>query len=249
MKKEIAQIILDKTRKNYDSIASHFSQTREKLWADFNFFKKYLRPGERILDIGCGNGRLYELFKDKNINYLGVDVSVNLINEAQKKYPEIASSFQIGDILNLSLEKSHFDKIFCVAVFHHLPSVELRLRALLNLKQLLKDDGLLFLTCWNLYNPRYLSYILKRSFLKFFPKIIIPGVRSTNLDFKDVFIPWKKTQDGRKVLRYCHAFTLGELAKLVKEAGFRITDQFYTKEGKISTLWRAHNLILICKSD
>jgi hypothetical protein len=132
---------------------------------------------------------------------------------------------------------------------HHLPSVELRLKALEDLRSLLKSNGLLIFTCWNLYNQKYRPYILKYSALKFFPKIVIPNVKSTDLDFKDVFIPWKKTDLGQIVMRYYHAFSLRELAKLVKAAGFKMVTQFYSKQGQISTLWQAHNLIVICRAN
>lgn len=246
MKEKIAKLILEETKKNYNLIAPAFSETRQRLWPDFDFFEKYIQEGDDILDIGCGNGRFYEFLKDKKINYRGVDNSANLILEAKKRYPAIASNFEVGDILTLKTYVK-FDKIFCLAVLHHLPSQALRLKALGNLKENLKENSLLFLTCWNLFNRKYRPYIIKYGLLKFPPREIMPGIKSTNLDFKDVFIPWKKTQDKKIILRYCHAFTLGELAALVKKAGFKVIAQFYSKAGKISTFLQAHNLILICQ--
>lgn len=248
MKQEIARIILNETRKNYDLIAPAFSETRQRLWPDFNFFEKYIQEGDDVLDIGCGNGRFYEFLKDKKINYKGVDNSSNLISEAKKRYPVIVSSFEVGDILDFKPE-AKFDKIFCLAVLPHLPSQALRFKALSNLRKILKEEGMLFLTCWNLFNRKYRPYIIKYSFLKIFPQEIMPGLKSTELDFKDVFIPWKKTSDRKNIMRYYHAFTLGELAALVKKAGFKVIAQFYSKVGKISTLSQAHNLILICQAN
>lgn len=248
MKEKIAKIILEETRKNYDLIAPQFSETRSRLWADLDYFKKYLKENDKILDVGCGNGRLYELFGGQDVAYLGVDNSAKLISEAQKKYPKIANNFQAADILDLKFDSANFDKIFCIAVFHHLPSAELRLKALKNLKKILKKDGFIFLINWNLFNKRYRPYIIKYSCLKFFSKVIIPGVRTNDLDFKDTFIPWKKTAEKKAILRYCHAFTLRELIRLAKKANLKPVAKFYTKNGKISSLFKAHNSILICKN-
>ena len=63
-----------------------------------------------ILDIGCGNGRIYDFVKGKAKNYVGVDISKSLLDEANEKYPE--QKFIEGNVLNdLSgkLENQKFD--------------------------------------------------------------------------------------------------------------------------------------------
>ena len=43
---------------------------------------------QRVLDFGCGNGRLFELFKGRNIAYTGIDQSGGLITHARMRHAE-----------------------------------------------------------------------------------------------------------------------------------------------------------------
>lgn len=48
------------------------------------------KPGEKILDVGCGNGDLCYLLKSKyNIITKGIDANVDAIKRAKDKYPDI----------------------------------------------------------------------------------------------------------------------------------------------------------------
>ena len=88
MKKDYAEYLLNKTKEDYTLIADDFSRTRQRIWDEIRFlFDNYLIEGDRILDLGCGNGRYYETVKGKGVDYVGVDNSERLIKLAQKKTP------------------------------------------------------------------------------------------------------------------------------------------------------------------
>jgi len=161
-----------------------------------------IRHQEKVLDLGCGNGRYYELLK--NTDYIGVDNSEKLIELAKKKYPR--ANFQTANCLSLSFKDNVFDKIYSIAVFHHIPSKELRIKFLRECKRVLKKDGQLVLTVWKLNNS---SLLIKYTILKIIGK--------SKLDFRDVLEPW-----GNKTERYYHLFSKRELTKLSKQAGFKI---------------------------
>jgi len=210
MKKEHAEYLLVKTRKDYNLIADDFSSTRNEAWDEMFFlFENYLKPRDKVLDLGCGNGRWFKLFKTYNIDYIGVDSSVKLIDIAQKNNPE--AKFQIEEGLELSFPDNFFDKIYCIAVFHHIPSKELRLKFLEETKRILKPGGILILTVWNSHNIKENYLLIKYTILKIFGK--------SKLDFGDVLEPW-----GKKTERYYHRFAEAELINLVKESGFEIKE-------------------------
>jgi ubiquinone/menaquinone biosynthesis C-methylase UbiE len=54
---------------------------------------EYIESNQKVLDLGCGNGRLFKILKNKNIKYIGVDNSEMLLLEAQKQYPEDREKF------------------------------------------------------------------------------------------------------------------------------------------------------------
>ena len=88
MKKDLVEILLKKVSDEYDYLADNFSHTRQRQWDDTQKLAGYVKDNDRILDWGCGNGRLYQLFVDKNISYLGIDNCRGLIQKAQAKNPQ-----------------------------------------------------------------------------------------------------------------------------------------------------------------
>jgi ubiquinone/menaquinone biosynthesis C-methylase UbiE len=220
MNPSYAKNLIEKTKEDFDKIAESFSESRKELWPEFEELKKYIKDGKKILDLGCGNGRLFQLFKDKNIEYLGVDSSEKLIEKAREKYGDY---FKVADILELPFSDNHFDSIWTIAVFHHIPSEQLRFKALKEIKRVLKKNGKVIMICWNLWQPNYLKVLLKFTLIKLF--------KGSKLDFKDIFVPWKKT----KVQRYYHAFTKRELKGLFQKAGFQVEELRYLKRNEKKT--------------
>ena len=207
MDKDHAQYLLNKTKEDYNLIAEDFSNKRAEMWEELNSIVDYIKDGEKILDLGCGNGRLYEILKDKNIDYYGVDISEKLIEISRQKYPQ--AKFQVADALNLPFPEEFFDKVFGIAVLHHIPSRELRVQSLKEIKRILKPKGILFLTVWKFHGLKEKLLLLKFTIVKLLGQI--------KLDFGDIFKPW-----GKKTERYYHCFSKRELKTMVEEIGFNI---------------------------
>lgn len=237
MNPSYTQFLLDRTRENYNRIAKHFSSTRSFLWPELESFKKYLKENDVILDAGCGNGRLFELFQDLKVDYYGVDFSEVLIKEAQKRYPQ--ANFQKANILDLPFDKEKFNIVFCIATFHHLPSEEARLQVLENFHWVLKPKGYLILTVWNLWQSRFWKYLFQYTTFKI--------LGHSRLDFKDIFFPWKDSQGKIITQRYCHTFDKNELNGLFQLSRFEILDHYYTKGKEKSNWLKGHNLVIIGK--
>jgi len=215
MDKKQAQYLLDKTKGDYNKIADDFARTRGFVWKELDFLIKYTTQGDKVLDLGCGNGRYFEVFKDKNIEYIGVDNSEKLIEIAKQNYP--TANFKVNDALNLPFKENHFDKIYSFAVLHHIPSKQLRQQFLREAARVLKPKGVLILTVWK-FNPKKQFKLI----LKFF---IFKLLRKNKLDYRDVIVPWANTTQ-----RYVHLFSKRELKNLLKQVGFK------TKQ--TGTIWR-----------
>jgi ubiquinone/menaquinone biosynthesis C-methylase UbiE len=208
MDKKYAKYLLDKTKNDYNLIAEDFSRTRENIWEEIRFlFDDYLTAGEKVLDLGCGNGRFYELFKNKDVQYFGIDNSEKLIEIAKKKYPK--ADFRTGEALKLPFPNNYFNKVYSIAVLHHVPSTELRVQFLKETKRILRPGGKLILTAWNFHDKKERFLLLKYTILKIIGK--------NKMDFRDILEPW-----ADKTKRYYHWFSKRELAKIVKKAGFKI---------------------------
>jgi tRNA (uracil-5-)-methyltransferase TRM9 len=226
MKKKYAQYLLQKTKVDYNLIAKDFSRTRGVPWPEFRFlFSNYLTKKDRVLDLGCGNGRYYPFFKKRNVDYFGVDNCRELIEIAKERYSE--ADFKIEDALNLSFPDDFFDKVYSIALLHQIPSEELRLQFLKEIKRVLNIRGYVVLTVWKFHRFEELISLFKYTILKLIGK--------SDLDWKDVFIPW-----GKRIQRYYHYFSARELKNLVKRAGFKIL-----KSGTIKSIRKNRQNIYI----
>ena len=78
----------------------HYAKLKEKEERYAEWIMDYLKPlipkEGKILDIGCGMGRiLHEVGKFTNAQLYGIDISWNAIKEAKKRYPQI--DFKVAD--------------------------------------------------------------------------------------------------------------------------------------------------------
>ncbi len=73
------------------------------------------RPGERILDLGCGSGQLTAKISAAGAKVIGIDLSPDMIAQAGANYPEI--EFRIGDATAFEVEEP-MDAVFSNAVLH-----------------------------------------------------------------------------------------------------------------------------------
>lgn len=207
MDENYAKYLLEKTREDYNLISEDFSRTRNRIWEELVFLGKYANENEKVLDVGCGNGRLYEIFQEKTIDYYGIDFSEKLLEIAQKRYPQF--KFQVADALNLPFPADFFDKAYSIAVLHHIPSKQFRIRFLREIRRVVSPEGLLVLTVWNSGPFKKAMIFLKHLSLKIIGK--------SKLDLGDALIPW-----GKQFKRYIHYFSKAELKELLQEAGFSI---------------------------
>lgn len=217
MNKAQAENILNLVKRNYNEIAASFDATRKKeIWPIMREFAAAVKDGDRVLDAGCGNGRLLEALKDKKISYLGIDNSSELIKTARANYPQY--EFREADILDLrNMPEQEFDHIFCLAVLQHIPTVELRIRFLKNLVSRLKPAGRLISSTWNLGNmPKYRNLILKNRLLKL--------VGLYPYEARDLIFSWKDYSGQAISNRYYHAFTVREIKELSRAAGLKLKE-------------------------
>ncbi len=164
MKKSEAKKIMDDLRDDYNLVSSSFASSRDRMWPELKFLFDYAKPGEKILDLGCGNGRFSQYLE--KADYVGVDFSEEMISEAKKRFP--GKSFLVGNALNLPFEADFFDKAYSILMIHQIPSHEYRLQVLSEIKRVLKKDGIVFLAVWKMKGDEKIESFLgeKEIYLK-----------------------------------------------------------------------------------
>ena len=73
------------------------------------------KAGERVLDLGCGTGRLTAEIAGRGCEVEGIDSAVEMIDEARRRYPTL--TFRVADALSMEYTPA-FDAVFSNAALH-----------------------------------------------------------------------------------------------------------------------------------
>lgn len=111
-----------------------------------------LKKGDKILDLGCGNGYFSYLLSKLPIrlNITGIDNHVNAIEDAKMFVGERNAKFIIGNAERLPFAKNSFDKIVMSEIIEH---VRDDVKVLKEASRVLKPGGILLLTTPNKSYP------------------------------------------------------------------------------------------------
>ncbi len=216
-------------RTTYNDIADQFSGTRDYLWDDLQELSKFIVPNSRVLDIGCGNGRLYQLAEKNQAKFVGVDQSEKLIEFAIEKFPK--AEFVVSEMNFLPFKDNSFDLILAIASLHHIPSEEMRQKALEEMKRVITKKGTIILLNWNMFGDWVQNKVQKGDYNEFEPGEFI--------------VPWRDGSKKNYGDRYYHGFTPEEIEKLCKKVGLTIQEQYFTKRGERSEGRDGDNIISI----
>lgn len=220
MNSSTAARLIELNRQFYDQFGDDFSATRGRLQPGVTRILDSLRGDEPILDLGCGNGELARELSRRGHRapYLGLDFSLPLLRAAESHPEHFPATFRAVDITQpetFSLPTSHFSLITAFAVFHHIPSAEIRLNLFHTIHNLLTDNGRFILSNWQFLNSDKLKARIQ--------PWSAAGLSVDDVDEGDYLLDWKRGGTG---LRYAHHFSAEELSALAQQTGFHVVDSF-----------------------
>ena len=146
----MAKDFVELSRKWFDSQADVYDETNTILYSKNGKISckniyDYLKDKEysNLLDIGCGTGYLIDMLsKEHEAEYIGVDLSQEMINKASSK--KITSAkFVVGKSDEIPFEDNTFDVVTCSQSFHHYPDT---FKAMKEANRVLKKGGLYILS-------------------------------------------------------------------------------------------------------
>ena len=104
--------------------------------------------GRRVLDLGCGAGRLAIYLRPLTDHYVGLDQSPHMIGYCRRNFPGLV--FHVGDMRALTqFDAGSFAAVFAVFNLFDAVSHEDRLALLGEVHRVLSADGLLFFSAHN----------------------------------------------------------------------------------------------------
>ena len=138
------------SRRHFDKQAKVYDETNTMMYSKypkisckdvFDYLKD--KPFTDLLDVGCGTGYFIDMFSnERKANYIGLDLSEEMINVSQEKKIENAK-FIVGYADKLPFEDNSFDVVTCIQSFHHYPETQGAMR---EAYRVLKKGGMYILS-------------------------------------------------------------------------------------------------------
>ena len=157
-----------------------------------------------ILDVGCGDGKLFKFIPHNNKIY-GLDISPVAIKTCQKKYPEVTTIVGIAETLPYS--DNYFDVVFCMGSLEHFMDIN---KALEEIGRVLKNNGS-FIALLPANNYFLKQAIYRYFFPNFHPVLFLKRLFNRLMKFKKIAVQPKDK-----------GYSQTEIFSLFKNSGFNI---------------------------
>ena len=123
-----------------------------------DFSRLSIKPGFRILDIGCGSGRhTSAVYRFKNVVAVGADLNFNDVSEAKKRlklHDKLGEHgggiwcLSVADVRCLPFKDNYFDLVICSEVMEHIPDHECAVREVIRVLKPAHDLVVSVPRCW-----------------------------------------------------------------------------------------------------
>jgi ubiquinone/menaquinone biosynthesis C-methylase UbiE len=175
--------------------------------------------GRRIIDVGCGYGRLADCYIESFEQVIMVDGSISLLRQAVEKTRGQAV-YIAGDVTHLPFRTASFDAALMIRVFHHIQD---SLVCLSELHRILCNDGRFVFSYMNKQNAlRIIRWLIGANSEN--PFTTEPsGVGSTIISHHPKAVRRMLSESGFTNIKYYGAGVMDKLAGRIGFAGRWIT--------------------------
>ncbi|MEH7388004.1 class I SAM-dependent methyltransferase [Bacillus sp. JJ1521] len=110
----------DEAEKQWDGRADFWSKQSQAMWNSGSrstiipFFSQFIQKDATILDAGCGDGYGSFLLAERGYQVVGVDISAEMVEKANKRSETKRLSFTQADLTALSFEDETFIGILAI---------------------------------------------------------------------------------------------------------------------------------------
>ncbi len=229
----------------WERIAESFSETRNRPWDQVIDFLDAIPTDCTLLDLACGNGRHGVIARNRGIRVIGVDASTELTRIANRRLGEPGPGDDEGptrqpaeviaaSAIQLPLARNSVDHALFIAALHNIPGREQRIKALREVRRVLRPRGMALISVWARWQDRFADHYIKELF-RHLPRKLAHGDDAP--EFGDILIPWRED-----AVRFYHLMSLRETILTCKAAGFFVKDAW---SDKIVSQWLPDNHFVV----
>ncbi|MFX0018312.1 MAG: class I SAM-dependent methyltransferase [Promethearchaeota archaeon] len=220
----------------YDLIAKDYHLKRKRPWKDLESFilylkSKYYKLFGNTIDLGCANGRNFEILSTFSEKLIGIDISSEFLRIANSQLKNLELTVNtlkstpqliLSDIRYLPIRPKSFHNVFSIATIHHVHTHLERNKIFSQIYKILKPGGYCCITLWRKFQKKYRFYFI-RDFIKrvFSNQYRIKQKEKGLNSFGDKLVSWKISTDNKIYYRFYHFFSKNEVKKILKEFKIR----------------------------
>jgi ubiquinone/menaquinone biosynthesis C-methylase UbiE len=134
-----------------DSTGTYGNPDRDRFWADgrraleamLNSVDAEVQPGDVVLDLGCGIGRLTRVLAERAAHVHAIDVSAEMLERAREHNAHLTNvTWHHGDGTTLHpVEDASVDAVVSHVVFQHIPDPQVTLGYVREMGRVLRPGG------------------------------------------------------------------------------------------------------------
>jgi len=155
-----------------------------------------VRPGDRVLDVGCGTGHLARAVAERSqpAEVRGIDLAAVYVEHARRHSHDPRVTFEVGDACAMPFADHGFDCVLSLLVLHFVPRAT---QAIAEMRRVSRPDGIVAAAVWDARG----GYVANRMFF-------------------DTAAALDPAANARRARNYTRPLTRpGELARAWREAG------------------------------
>ncbi|HLC86400.1 MAG TPA: class I SAM-dependent methyltransferase [Candidatus Nanoarchaeia archaeon] len=146
---ETSKIMTMKNISFWEKVLKDMPESYRK-WFDEEekYLNNLITQDSKVLEVGCGNGRVLLKLLNKTKNLIGIDNEAKAVKDAKenfKSYPEL--KFLLADVRSIPFEDNYFDFVLCIGTFANFYNY--KFKALEEMKRVVKNNGFIIISVYS----------------------------------------------------------------------------------------------------